>query len=239
MLEVCVDHIKSVIAADKGGADRIELCSALSEGGLTPTTGFLKSAKKITKMKIFPMLRPSPGGFIYSDEEKLIILSDLEDLKAAGADGFVFGALTYENRIDEELCSEVVNKASPLPVTFHRAFDFTNPENIIENIEILIRLQFKRVLTSGFHSSAILGIDNIEKLSKYNSKIIVLPGAGINVDNIETIIKRTGCREIHASARNDVSQRMSNPRIKLNESGKLLITDTGIVMQLKNIINKF
>lgn len=239
ILEVCVDHIRSVIAASKGGANRIELCSALSEGGLTPTIGFLKTAKRLTKIPIFAMLRPSPGGFIYTEEEKEIILSDLDDLKSAGADGFVVGALKNLNEIDIEFCTKIVNKAAPLHVTFHRAFDFTLPQEMDKNIEILITIGIKRVLTSGFSASAIKGLDHLERLSKFMDRIIIMPGAGVNMMNIREIIEKTGCSEIHASARSVVDETNTNSQIRLSESGQLMITNEDIVRQLIFEIEEF
>lgn len=238
ILEVCVDHIKSVIAASNGGASRIELCSALSEGGLTPTVGFLKAAKRVTKLPIFAMLRPSPGGFIYSDDEKDIILSDLCDLKSAGADGFVVGALTDDYEVDVEFCKNVVNQAAPLTVTFHRAFDFTSLQSMDKNMEKLIEIGFKRVLTSGFHRSALYGLENLEKLSKFKDRIIIMPGAGVNAMNVKTIVEKTGCTEIHASARTTVEDTYTNSSIKLSESGKLMLTDENFVRNLVFEINE-
>ena len=203
-LEVCVDSIASAIAADEGGASRIELCSALSEGGLTPTVGVLKALKDLPlTIPIYCMLRPRRGhDFVYTDMEMSAILHDMELLQIEGADGFVFGALTSEREINIEQCQQIIEKAKGLPVTFHRAFDMTNPLKMNETVETIKDMGFKRILSSGFRQTAEEGLDFLSELiAKHHKDITIMPGAGINVNNLEEILTATKCVEFHASAK--------------------------------------
>lgn len=148
------------------------------------------------------MLRPRRGtDFNYSEDEMLSILDDLQEFKKRGADGFVFGALKSSQEIDRESCQRVVDAASPLPFTFHRAFDVLlgDPE---DHLQTIISLGFKRLLTSGQHSNAELGLENILKLNeRYGDQIIIMPGAGVNSGNLSKIIRQSGCQEFHSSCK--------------------------------------
>ncbi|XP_065372204.1 copper homeostasis protein cutC homolog [Calliphora vicina] len=203
-LEVCVDSIASAIAAAEGGAARIELCSALSEGGLTPSVGVLKTLKDLPlNIPIYCMLRPRRGhDFVYTELEMSAMLHDMELLLTEGADGFVFGALNTNRDINVEQCQQVMAKAKGLPVTFHRAFDVTNPLKMHENVETIIDMGFKRILSSGFKQTAVEGLDFLSQLiAKHHKDITIMPGAGINVANLEEILTATKCEEFHASAK--------------------------------------
>lgn len=193
-----------------GGASRLELCSALSEGGLTPFPGLLwviKQHHNVT-IPIYCMLRPNNGcDFVYNEDQMKIILYDMQLLNSLGADGFVFGALDNRCRIHEANCRMVMAKAMEYgngrPVTFHRAFDYTNPEEYEKNVELISSMGFTRILTSGYKNSADQGMENIKKLvthalnSSYN--IIIMAGSGVNEENIRNIMDGTGCTEIHGS----------------------------------------
>ncbi|XP_064553220.1 copper homeostasis protein cutC homolog [Drosophila montana] len=213
-LEVCVDSIKSAFAAEEGGAARIELCAALQEGGLTPTTGTLKTLKELPfTLPIHCMLRPRRGtDFVYSEEEMQAIQTDMDLLRTHGADGFVFGALTPERTIDVDKCRRVMERSYGLPVTFHRAFDLTDPKLMHENVQLLKELGFKRVLSSGFRASAAEGVDSLAQLiAKHHRDIIIMPGAGIKVANLEEILTFSRCQEFHASALDTASEDYSAP----------------------------
>ncbi|XP_013105857.1 copper homeostasis protein cutC homolog [Stomoxys calcitrans] len=210
-LEVCVDSIASAIAAMEGGAARIELCSALNEGGLTPSVGILKILKSLPlNIPIYCMLRPRRGNdFIYTDLEMKALLHDMELLQENGADGFVFGSLTPSREINVEQCQQVLEKAKSLPMTFHRAFDLTDPLKMYENAKILIELGFQRILCSGFRQTATEGIDSLAQLiAKHHREIIIMPGAGINVTNLEEILTATKCCEFHGSAKSPPTSEM-------------------------------
>ncbi|XP_073840812.1 copper homeostasis protein cutC homolog isoform X2 [Musca autumnalis] len=203
-LEVCVDSIASAIAAMEGGASRIELCSALSEGGLTPSVGVLKTLKNLPlTIPIYCMLRPRRGNdFVYTDYEMTALLHDMELLQENGADGFVFGALTPSREINVEQCQQVLEKAKSLPMTFHRAFDVTNPEKMHETTKQIIELGFQRILSSGFRQNALDGLDNLAQLiARHHRDIIIMPGAGISISNLEEILTATKCVDFHSSAK--------------------------------------
>lgn len=206
-MEICVDSIESARNAIAGGADRLEVCSALSEGGLTPTPGLMKFIGAIDggaggTIKIYAMIRLRSGNFVYSREEMNAMLYDLEILKNAReqrVDGFVFGALREDGSIDSEYCREIIMAARPKPVTFHRAFD--QAVYPLKSIESIIDLGFERILTSGQRETAIEGIELVKKLiDRANDRIVIMPGSGINPTNIEAIKRGTGAREFHASA---------------------------------------
>ncbi|XP_053969389.1 copper homeostasis protein cutC homolog [Anastrepha obliqua] len=200
-LEVCVDSIASALAAAEGGAARIELCSALTEGGLTPSPGTLKTLKELINIPIYCMLRPRRGNdFVYSIAEMESVLLDLEVLRAHGADGFVFGALTEQRTIDIEKCQRVMERAAGMPLTFHRAFDLSNPQLMHETVTTIKELGFKRLLSSGFRATAIEGSENLAQLIAKHRDIVIMPGAGISVSNLDELLTITKCIEFHASA---------------------------------------
>lgn len=213
-LEVCVDSIKSAFAAEEGGAARIELCAALLEGGLTPTVGTLKTLKELPfTLPIYCMLRPRRGtDFVYSEEELQAILTDMDLLRTHGADGFVFGALNTDRTIDIDKCRRVMQRSYGLPVTFHRAFDLTDQKCMQENVQMLKELGFKRILTSGFRQSAAEGADVLAQLiAKHHRDIIIMPGAGIKVSNLEEVLTFSRCLEFHASAMDTAGEEYSAP----------------------------
>lgn len=250
-LEVCVDSIASAIAAADGGAARIELCSALSEGGLTPSVGVLKALKDLPlTIPIYCMLRPRRGNdFVYTDLEMQAILYDMDLLHGLGADGFVFGSLTANKEINAEQCQQVLERAKGLPMTFHRAFDVTNPEKMHETVDTLIELGFQRILSSGFRQSAVDGVNALaELIAKHHRDIIIMPGAGINTSNLEEILTATKCLEFHGSAKAspdavDYSQDNSTNTTKMEcdvSMGKQDISpydicDINVVRKLANI----
>ncbi|XP_050527274.1 copper homeostasis protein cutC homolog [Daktulosphaira vitifoliae] len=238
-MEVCVDNIQSAINAANGGAQRLELCSALNEGGLTPSIGLLKTIKSIISLPVFVMLRPRSGyDFQISEIELKIVLEDLNMLKEAGADGFVFGALTANGFIDKKVCSSVISSATPLPVTFHRAFDVAVGDPILMAQEIA-NLGFTRLLTSGRHSNAFEGINLIKRLVRETeNKLIIVPGAGINTKNLETILNETLCYEFHGSAKSlkYIPTKCIDPENKLNE---MYETNFNIVQALCKIFMEY
>lgn len=256
MLEVCVDNLSSVNSAVNGGAQRIELCSALSEGGLTPSVGFLKMVKRTVNflyprfnicnvtcyfqqhpnLTVFAMLRPRCGDFVYSPIEMDCILEDMKELHANGVDGFVFGALTVDRKIDEHSCTLVKLHSNSLSLTFHRAIDITNPEALTENVAKIESLGFSRILTSGLKSTAELGIENISKMRRCSKNVIVMPGAGVNLKNVEAILTTTGCKEFHSSA----SIKAVNDTLPEDINfGKIVQTDADIVKSFVTIGQQF
>lgn len=208
ILEVCAGDIESIIAAAKGGADRIELCSALSEGGITPSIGLIRKALEVPGIKVNVLIRPRGGDFIYSEDEVECMVADIEAAKEAGVNGVVIGALTPEGDIDIPVCQQLMTAAKGLSVTFHRAFDrCRNPEKALEQI---IDLGCDRILSSGQAGSALEGKEMLAAMVRQaRGRIIILAGAGVSESNAAEIIRFTGTNEIHASARKTISSSMT------------------------------
>jgi copper homeostasis protein len=236
-MEICIDSLESAKNAVEGGAIRLEVCSALSEGGLTPTPGIIKQIKSFVRIPLYAMIRIRSGNFVYTAEEKDAMLHDLKILKNHYVDGFVFGALTIDYEIDIIICKKIISAAHPLPVTFHRAFDLTIDP--FKSLEVLTNLGFKRILTSGQKNSAAEGLDLIKILvqKSYNYGIIIMPGAGITKDNIKEIMK-SGAKEFHASAKQKKKIIHDAKRINIiiGEQNFVNITDKELVKELVTII---
>lgn len=217
-LEVCTGSLTSVLHAAAGGADRVELCSGLSEGGLTPSIGLIQATLQVEGIAKNVLIRPRGGDFLYTEAEVDIIVDDIFAARRAGADGVVVGALCADGSIDEAACQRFIDAARgeyvdfaegdldeayilpPVSVTFHRAFDLCRDP--LEALEVLIRLGFDRILTSGQAATAEAGIPVLRKLVELAAgRIIIMPGCGVNPDNAARIIAETGASEIHASAR--------------------------------------
>lgn len=200
ILEVCASSIESARAAAEGGAQRIELCTALELDGLTPSAEEIREARNIDGLKVNVLIRSREGGFVYSDEEIDLMMHQITQAKQMGVDGIVMGALTQEGDIDIKSCQRMMEAAAPLPVTFHRAFDkCRNPEQALEDI---IALGCRRLLTSGQAATAEVGIPLLRKLQEQSrGRIIIMPGVGVNPGNAAQILQSTGCTEIHSSAR--------------------------------------
>lgn len=181
------------------------------------------------------MLRPRCGDFVYSQLEMNCILEDMKELHASGVDGFVFGALTVDKKIDEHCCTLVKQHSNSLPLTFHRAIDITDPLMLEENVAKIENLGFNRILTSGLKTTAELGIDNITKIQQYSKSIIVIPGAGVNLKNVEMILNATGCKEFHSSAS---SKLVGDIQEDIN-FGKIILTDVSIVRSFVKIGEQF
>ena len=213
LLEICACNYQSVLNAEKAGAQRIELCSELAVGGLTPSFGFLKQTINKTRIPVFVLIRPRSGNFTYSDAEFDIMKKDILLCKELGFAGIVSGVLNTNHTIDIERTKELIALSKPLPFTFHRAFDW-NP-NPFEALDQLMDLGVDRVLTSGQADSAEKGIDLLIKLNeKAQNKIIILLGGGINAQNA-TLYKNHGFTEIHASASSTTSVK-EQPKILMN-----------------------
>lgn len=210
-LEVCVETIDSAQAAERGGAHRIELCNALSEGGLTPSYGFLHEACQALRIPIFPMIRPRGGDFFYSPAEFQIMKEDIRQAKVAGAAGVVLGILHQDNTIDIERTHELVELARPLRVTFHRAFDLC--DDLSQALEDVIATGADTLLTSGGHAKIVSGIKDANQLSRQaKGRIEIMVGSGITVGNIRQLAEATEIRIFHASLRSIVESPISIPK---------------------------
>ncbi len=198
-LEVCVGSVEGVAAATRAGADRVELCANLIEGGTTPSSGMMKLAREVTTIPIMTMIRPRGGDFCYTEAELEVMRADIDHARESGSSGIVLGALSTDGTIDLISTQELMERASPLPVTFHRAFDMT-PDPFVA-LDQLIDLGVTRVLTSGQEASAEKGIPLLKELvDKAEDKIIILPGGGIREQSIRSILESTGAVEAHFSA---------------------------------------
>ena len=196
LIEICLESVESVIAAEKGGADRVELCSDLFEGGLTPTIGTVKTALRKSNIKINAMIRPRGGDFCYSDEEFEVMKEDIKAFKETGINGIVFGILTPEGDVDVKRSKEIIELARPLAVTFHRAFDMTRDP--YKSLEELMELGVDRVLTSGQEATVPEGADLLEELVQIaGDRIIVMPGCGITERNFPKLRDKIKAKEYH------------------------------------------
>ena len=198
VLEVCVDSVESAAAAERGGADRVELCDNLLEGGTTPSGGAVETARALLGLKLHVMIRPRGGDFCYSPVELDVMRRDVELAKRLGADGVVAGFLTEDAAVDLERTRAFVELARPLSVTFHRAFDMTREP--FRALEDLVALGVDRVLTSGQEASVVEGLDLVaELIRRAGDRIVVMPGGGLRERNIAKVVAATGAREIHVT----------------------------------------
>lgn len=242
-LEICCADIESVINARKGGADRIELCMALELGGLTPSIGLIDRAIEIMGAgNVHVLIRPRPGDFVYSEEEALVMEKDISMAVAAGAAGVVIGALTPEGRIDLSLSRRLRERFLSTKFTFHRAFDFVAEP--YESIDSLINMGYDYLLTSGLSASALEGAPLIASLvDRSSGRIRIMAGAGVSPDNVDEIIRKTGVRDIHASAKSRVECMRRNGDVSTGGMSEAddcrLVTSQGVVSRLKNIISTY
>lgn len=207
VIEIATTDFETTRAAVEGGADRIELCSALSEGGITPSFGLLKKCREAFDLPIFPILRPRSGDFLYSSATFDIMREDVQLFKALGFDGVVLGLLNSDGSIDVSRCSRLVEAAFPMEVTFHRAFDrCKNPQEALEQI---ISMGCQRVLTSGQQPTAVQGSSLISELiQQAGNRITIMPGSGVRKENIAALAQNTGATEFHTSLRSYAASNM-------------------------------
>ena len=215
--EVCANSVDSCLAAQAGGANRVELCAGIPEGGTTPSYGTIVLAREtLADTRLHVIIRPRGGDFLYSTLEQRIMLKDIETAKQAGADGVVFGCLTADGEVDVPLMKRLMEAAQGMSVTFHRAFDVCrNPHRALEDI---IGLGCDRILTSGQQPTAEQGIPLLKELQQQAAgRIILLAGCGVNEQNIARIARETGIQEFHFSARENIESgmRYRNPSVSM------------------------
>ena len=207
VIEIATTDFTTTKNAVLGGADRIELCAALTEGGTTPTYGTIKKCRESFSVDLFPIIRPRSGDFLYSDEEFEIMLTDVFICKELGCNGLVSGLLQKDGTIDSKKTSRLIEAAYPLEFTFHRAFDrCLDP---FKAMEFLIEIGCGRILTSGQQPGAPEGAKLIGQLvNEANGRIVIMPGSGVRKENIKALAEETGATEFHSSLRGKQQSRM-------------------------------
>ena len=200
VLEIAADALGSALAAQDGGADRIELCANLSDGGTTPSHGTLAVTRDRVRIPVYVLIRPRAGDFCYDAAELEVMLRDIETCVTLGCDGVVIGALDADGDVDETTCRALIAAAASLGVTFHRAFDAARDQT--RALETIIALGCERVLTSGGEASALAGAERIATfVQQAGSRLHVMAGAGIDAGNVRDVALRSTAREFHGSAR--------------------------------------
>ncbi len=234
-MEICADSVHSAITAQEAGAQRMELCDNLVEGGTTPSAGMIKLSRQHLSIGLHVLIRPRRGDFLYSDLEFEVMKQDIAVAKQLGADGVVLGVLLPDGNIDVPRTRELIALARPLSVTFHRAFDLTpDPFRALDD---LLNLGVDRLLTSGQKPSAPEGAELIAALrEKAGTNLVILPGGGINEQNISSLLEKTGVTEIHASARELKASPMQFRREDVPMGGSALPTEYAIMEASKSRI---
>lgn len=214
LLEVAANSVTSALAAQAGGAGRVELCTALELGGLTPSPAQIAMARERLRIPLYVLIRPRAGDFLYNDVECEVMLRDIEACVALGCDGVVLGVLDAEGEVDRSRCQALIDAAGRLGVTFHRAFDLSR--DLPQALEEIIALGCERVLTSGAQPSALDGAPLIRTLVAQSAgRIVVMPGAGVNAKNIAGLAQATGACEFHGSGKVELSSGMNYRSPKL------------------------
>lgn len=243
-LEICVDSVESALIAQSAGADRVELCDNLIEGGTTPGYGSISSARRNLDIDLHVLIRPRGGDFIYSDLELDIMRRDIDICGELGVNGIVAGILRAEGTVDIDRTSRLIELAYPMTVTFHRAFDMC--ADPLQSLEDVISTGAKRLLTSGQSNRAKDGIKLIRQLvAEAGDRIIVMPGGGIDDTNILSIITGTSAKEVHMTGRKSISSEMKFRRdgIRMGNSPELTeftrkIADYEKIRGILNILNR-
>ncbi len=197
IFEACVGNYNEAVAAEKRGADRIELCDNLMEDGTTPSYGTIKMAVEKITIPVMVIIRPRGGSFTYTEEELEIMKYDVKMCKDLGAHGVVIGAIK-DGKVDREIIKELADLAKPMTITFHMAFD--EIEDKKSAIDELVELKIDRILTKGGASDAMTGKDSLKELVEYAAgRISIMPGKGVNKENRDFLLEYTGAKEIHGS----------------------------------------
>jgi copper homeostasis protein len=220
LVEVCVDSIESAVAAERGGAHRIELCSSLGDGGITPSSGTIAAVREKVGITLHVMIRPRAADFCYSSEEFRIMQYDILAAKRLGADGVVFGILDLNGNVDTERTRQLAALAAPLRVTFHRAFDMSS--DLLRSFHDLQGAGVHCVLTSGGKQTAAEGAETLKSLvDAATNGVAIMAGGGIDDQNVAALISRTGVRQIHASLKSSITSpmRFQNQEISMGTAG--------------------
>jgi len=243
LIEVCANSLESALAAQAGGAARVELCAALAEGGLTPSPAAIELAREKTRIKLHILIRPRGGDFCYDDTEFAVMKRDIAFCQRAGADGVVIGMLNPDGSVDLARMRELVSTARPMAVTFHRAFDMA--ADAFRALDDVLALGVERLLTSGQRGSAMDGKELIAELvRRAGNRLIVMPGAGVNEGNIRELMAVTGAREFHLSGQKKVTSRMKyrNPHVFMGVPGlpeyEIGVTDAETIRRVVEAVSQ-
>lgn len=222
MLEICIDSVASAEAAKRGGADRVELCANLPEGGTTPSAGIIRVVRSIFSGGLMVIIRPRGYDFLYTEAEMEVMLHDIRIARELGVDGIVIGCLTAAAEVDVDRCERLIDAAGSLDITFHRAFDMTRDRSTA--LEAIIGLGIRRILSSGGQADVPAGISQLAGLvAQAGDRASIMPGGGVTAENIDEIVRATGVREIHLSARHGVRGGMTwfNPDCSMGTFSKV------------------
>ena len=216
LVEVCVDSVASAVAAERGRAGRVELCSSLMEGGITPSAGLIEKTRAAVSFPIHVMIRPRGGDFCYDADEFAIMQRDIALAKQLGANGVVFGILDVTGTVDLVRTRQLVDLARPLTVTFHRAFDMT--ADLFRALDDVCAAVADRILTSGGEQTSIQGQEKIRQLVlRSGNQIAIMAGSGIKPENARSLVDQTGVKEVHVGLRSVMPSPMvhRNPRVSM------------------------
>jgi copper homeostasis protein len=235
IIELCVEGVDGVVAAQRAGADRVELCASLIEGGLTPSLGVVRQALAVARVPVHVIVRPRGGDFLYSDNEFASMVVDVEGLRELGVAGVVFGCMTADGLVDERKMNELAAAAGPLSITCHRAFDMT--PDVVAAVEALVRCGVDRVLTSGQRDSAVEGLPVLKAtVAAAAGRIKVMACGGLHESNIRRVWTESGADELHFAALREVPSPMAfrNPQVGMggddrDREYRLTVTDEGAV----------
>jgi len=235
-LEICAFNLASALIAQQAGADRVELCAGPEEGGTTPSPGTISMARKHLKIPLYPIIRPRGGDFLYSDEEYGVMLRDIDFCKKTGCNGVVLGILRSDGTVDTARCERLVERAYPLGVTFHRAFDWAS--NPFEAMETIIGLGCERILTSGGRPTAEEGADLIDQLVREaDERITIMPGSGVRASNIAALAEKTGAAEFHTSARVLKASSMAYVNAGMKENQPVVLASEEEIKKIREHLN--
>ncbi|NJO87904.1 MAG: copper homeostasis protein CutC [Chloroflexia bacterium] len=221
-IEICANSIESVIEAQNGGADRVELCESIEVGGTTPSFGLMSLVKEKSDIDVFALIRPRGGNFVYTKDEVSIMIRDIRAAISLGVDGVVIGCLLKNGNVDYDNCSRLIEVAKGLPINFHRAFDVAR--NPFEALEVIDSLGITRILTSGQENKAFDGVDLLSQLQQAApTNLKIMAGSGIDETNIVQIAKKTGITAFHASLRVEIQDtHTSNEyKVKFNSTNEI------------------
>lgn len=243
-IEACVGSIESAIEAEKAGANRIELCDNLFEGGTTPSAATIMFAKDYLNIDTMVIIRPRGGDFCYSNIEFEIMKKDIQFCKNVGVKGVVIGILLENGSVDKIRTKELVELAKPLKTCFHRAIDMTN--DYLQALEDIIECGCDRILTSGAENKAIEGIENLSRIQeKANGRIEIMVGSGVSSDNAKLIFEKTKITHYHLSGKilKDGNMRFRHPKVSMGSTPEvseyqITITDQKKILSLKEVLEK-